>query len=118
MTDKIPWGWHWSFEQQKRIFGPLNYPEITTGPDNKMVDPLFKPNDPFIATLKIQEIHRGRSAAGFIWVDQSGVEYYMFMKDTLELLKNPFVKIDGGSVHGTWKFVKRGSNYGICWINN
>ena len=80
----------------------------------------WRPNDPFHATLTYVGYTRGRSAAGFVWADDEGHNYPMFMKQMDELLTEGRIGIDllhGTSiVTGTWQVVKRGSNYGIARI--
>lgn len=77
----------------------------------------------FEAVLAFDGYYRGRSAAGFWWRDtETGVYYPMFMRDAELLLK--FGPSTAGSglaqttgepvrVTATWRFIKRGSNYGI-----
>lgn len=60
------------------------------------------------ATMSIEGIERGRSAARFIWRDADGRTFPMFMIDMLEVVKR--------GVNGTaawWIVQKRGQNYGI-----
>lgn len=66
---------------------------------------------PFAATLTIQSIVRGRSAAHFIWTDEQGRTWPMFMTDMVALLEHGVE--EGGSVTSTWAVQKRGANYGI-----
>jgi hypothetical protein len=90
-----------------------NTVQYTSGPRQvaKYVDPQYKDNYIFEATLTFKSIHRGRSAAHFIVEDEHGHKYVMFMTDLLTVLEN--CKIDRGKVHEHWTFIKRGKNYGI-----
>lgn len=72
----------------------------------------WEDNRVFDATLTLNGFSRGRSAAGFRFVDEKGNSYYMFMTDMVSLLLLRTV-IDHGKVLGTWTFCKRGSNYGV-----
>jgi hypothetical protein len=56
---------------------------------------------------------RGRSAAYFNWKNTlTGETMPMFMSGMLDLAQRGV--ITQGLVFGTWKVVKRGSNYGIA----
>ena len=72
----------------------------------------MRPIVPFKARLTLQGSVRGRSAAFFLWHDEAGREFPMFMKDMLDLLLAEVV--ERGAVEGTWTVRKRGSNYGIA----
>jgi hypothetical protein len=65
----------------------------------------------FEARLTYHSFGRGRSAAYFIWADEEGNQYPMFMSEVDRLLR--LARFEGGSVSGRWSFVKRGSNYSI-----
>ena len=67
-------------------------------------------NYTFEAVLTYVGYSRGRSAAGFKFKDNS-YEYYMFMTDMDDVLKNK--TLYKGRVSGKWTFIKRGMNYGI-----
>lgn len=70
------------------------------------------PNDPFTATLKIESLERGRSAARFWFEDvDSGTQYPFFGQGLTDMLSK--VEMSKGVVTGTWIAVKRGANYGI-----
>lgn len=85
----------------------MEYPE--TWSDNPIE---WRSNDPFEATLELQSMERGRSAARFVWKDDKTNTYYpMFMSGMLDLAQNS--NIFGGLTQGKWIVVKRGSNYGI-----
>ena len=66
---------------------------------------------PFEATLAIQSMSRGRSAAYFTFSDESGTHYPVFMADVEKILKNATVV--HGRVSAVWVARKRGQNYGI-----
>lgn len=67
---------------------------------------------PFKTTLWIEGMERGRSAARFIWKDEKGHTYPMFMRDMLDVVKT--ATILSGGVSDTWTVRKSGSNYGIA----
>lgn len=70
------------------------------------------PNTPFTATLRIDRLERGRSAARFWFVDQeTGTLYPFFGQGLVDMLSK--VTMVEGMVTGTWIAVKRGANYGI-----
>ncbi|HEU5487027.1 MAG TPA: hypothetical protein VFU98_19145 [Microlunatus sp.] len=71
----------------------------------------WRDNAPFYAVLFIKTTTRGRSAARFIWEDDEGRTYPMFLVDTVETLKHGVDQ--GGSVAADWMVAKRGENYGV-----
>lgn len=80
------------------------------GSDTK--DVTWRPNDPFTATLRLDRLERGRSAARFWFIDEStNTEYPFFGQGLVEMLSR--VDLTKGVVTGTWIAVKRGANYGI-----
>lgn len=85
--------------------------------ESKIVGPTWEPNKSFGATLTLQTSQRGRSAAYFMWLDNTtGKTYPMFMADMLDLiLQKTIVK---GVVVGLWQVRKRGQNYGIALAQN
>jgi len=72
----------------------------------------WRDNVPFTATMTLTGTTRGRSAARFVFKDEAGHRYEMFMASMLELLTTRGCAV-GGIVSGTWIIVKRGSNYGL-----
>jgi len=76
------------------------------------IDYDWRPNEPFRAKMKLVAYSRGRSAANFDVEDENGVPYTVFMKDTLDLLRNHGM-VKGETDELTWVFCKRGENYGI-----
>lgn len=72
----------------------------------------WRPNVPFAATLRIDRLERGRSAARF-WFENvdNGEQYPFFGQGLVEMLER--VDMNHGVVSGTWIAVKRGANYGI-----
>lgn len=78
----------------------------------RTVTPDWRPNVPFAKTLRLVETRRGRSAAYFIWHDEDGREFPMFISDMLGLVQSG-VAIAGGTVTTRWMVTKRGANYGI-----
>ena len=71
----------------------------------------WRPNEPFTATLRLDRLERGRSAARFWFIDEEGTEYPFFGQGLVEMLSR--VMLDHGVVTGTWIAVKRGANYGL-----
>ncbi|BCJ75061.1 hypothetical protein CS0771_46050 [Catellatospora sp. IY07-71] len=69
-------------------------------------------NEPFAATLSLVSGNRGRSAAYFVWRDEAGRTYPMFMTDLVDVLMCKLV--DRGAVSGLWQVRKRGQNYGLA----
>ena len=76
----------------------------------------WRTNEPFTATLTLQRLERGRSAARFWFSDEDGTEYPFFGQGLTEMLSQ--VTLDHGVVTGTWIAVKRGANYGIELFTN
>lgn len=72
----------------------------------------WRPNIPFTATLKLDSLERGRSAARFWFEDlDTGTQYPFFGQGLTEMLSK--VTLVNGVVTGRWIAVKRGANYGI-----
>lgn len=90
----------------------LTYPRFARGVKS---GPNWIPNHIFFATMAVDGITRGQSAARFIWVDQEGQRYDMFMTDMVNLLKTNDVR--HGVRFGNWTFCKRGANYGLRATN-
>lgn len=78
-----------------------HYPESWRGLE-------WRPNDQFTETLTFQDYRRARSAAYFVFARIDGTLVTMFLKDFEEVVPH-MVK---GVVTGTFRFVKRGQNYG------
>lgn len=82
---------------------------------------------PFVAHLEYVECSRGRSSVQFRWKDLEaefdqnkfygyGAKYHpMFMSDLSDMLLE-FGQIEK-TIHGLWKVVKRGANYGIKLVD-
>jgi hypothetical protein len=78
--------------------------------------PKWRDNTPFEARLALAGMRRGRSAAYFMFTDEDGHEYPMFMSDLETLLCSPggvAGGITGGQSCPRWVVQKRGQNYGI-----
>ena len=72
----------------------------------------WRPNEPFVATLTIRYLERGRSAARFWFEDESTNTMYPFFGQTLvDMLAGS--NMIQGRVTKTWIVVKKGANYGI-----
>lgn len=77
------------------------------------IEPEWRPNEPFPATLTLDGTARGRSAAYFRWTGESGAEYPMFISDLADVLASNVTAVRAGSVTAWWMVAKRGSNYGL-----
>lgn len=72
----------------------------------------WKPATPFHATLRLDRLERGRSAATFIWKDDAtGAEYPMFGQWLCNAIKKG--DLSKGVIAGRWGYAKRGSNYSV-----
>lgn len=76
------------------------------------VDPRWRGNEPFTATLTIDRTKSGRSAKYVIWRDPAGHEFPMFIVDLVDLAQHATVR--RGTVVGRFHVRKRGQNYGIA----
>lgn len=75
----------------------------------------WRPATPFHATLTLDRLERGRSAARFIWKDLAGHEFPMFGQWLCNAIK--LGVLSNGQLAGTWGFAKRGANYSIQYLN-
>lgn len=76
-------------------------------------------SQPFSASLTITNFDKGwRSAHRVIWTASDGKEYPMFISEFLALVKKYYERplTTFPTVHGRWVYVKRGSNYGISFL--
>jgi len=72
----------------------------------------WRPNVPFAATLTLQNIFHGQSAANFVWTDAEQRRWPMFLADLEELIC--FGSIVWSQTSGVWQVRKRGQNYGLA----
>ncbi|WP_315782338.1 hypothetical protein [Bradyrhizobium sp. SZCCHNPS1003] len=72
----------------------------------------WRDNVPFVATLTYAGYSRGRSAANFDFRDHNGKLVVVFLKDFEAMVTH----LVNGSVTGSFKFIKRGQNYGCQLI--
>lgn len=86
----------------------LHYPEVWTWTDGKRGEVVWRDNNPFKTTLSYDSYSRGRSAAYFDFKDPNGKTVVVFMKDFEAMVPH----MSKGAVTGTFKFIKRGMNYG------
>jgi hypothetical protein len=70
----------------------------------------------FTAIMKLQGFYRGRSAAGFTFIDESGREHTMRIKCVTDLLLN--ATLVRGVVSGTWAYSKQGSNFSLKYLGD
>lgn len=88
----------------------LHYPERIYH-QGHFTEPEWKPNIPFAAKLYLDSMCRGRSAAYFMWQNEQGIKFPMFMSDMLNVIQKSI--IENGWVDGIWQVIKKGQNYGI-----
>lgn len=70
------------------------------------------PNEPFTETLKLGNIHTGRSAKYVMWSAEDGRTFPMFVADLVGMVRDS-VGLTQGSLSARWMVAKRGQNYGI-----
>ncbi|GAA0918627.1 hypothetical protein [Nonomuraea longicatena] len=80
-----------------------------------VVPPDWRPITEFTATLTMTGRRRGWSAAYFMWTDQDGHEWPMFLADLDHLIRS--ATIANGVVTGTWTVGKRGANFGVRYVS-
>lgn len=68
----------------------------------------------FYARLTLEGTERGRSAAYFIWTDQAGRTWPMFIGDMALLLQGAIVA--HGVAKGLWIPRKQGTNFGLAYM--
>ena len=73
----------------------------------------WRPNLPFRAVLSYDGYARGRSSAGFVFKDENGHRYWMFMTDIDAAIRAGVQPLE---IRGEFEFVKRGQNYGVRFI--
>ncbi|MBB5081336.1 hypothetical protein [Nonomuraea endophytica] len=91
-----------------------DYRRVETG-EYAVVPPDWRPITEFTATLTMTGRRRGRSAAYFMWTDQDGHEWPMFLADLDHLISSATIK--NGVATGTWTVGKRGANFGIRYVS-
>lgn len=74
---------------------------------------VWKPNEEVELTLHYDHYGRGRSAVGFIFKDDNGHQYPMFLTDMDDILKMGCCVT---SIHAIFTYTKRGANYGIKFV--
>lgn len=75
----------------------------------------WKDNYVFKSKMTLVTYGRGRSSVVFIFKDNNGFKYPMFVSDFLDMTLA--VTLDKGFVEGSFTFVKKGSNYGLKYID-
>jgi hypothetical protein len=75
----------------------------------------WRPRDPFRATLTLVDLKRHRAMQMFYWQDQDGRTFPMFPHDLRDLILSGAMILDA-TVKGQWRGIKRGENYGVCWV--
>lgn len=79
----------------------------------------WRPNEPFHATLRVDDMRSGRSAKYLILRHPNSNderEYPMFVTDLISMLAQ--TTVTWGVVSGRWRVRKRGQNYGLVFIGN
>lgn len=72
-------------------------------------DVVWKDNREFYAHLAYSGFQRGRSAANFLFKHPDGRQVTMFLKEFDSVAE----KMVAGVLSGTFRFIKRGENYGV-----
>jgi hypothetical protein len=76
----------------------------------------WKPNYVFEDELQFLGFYRGRSSAGITFESKKHKsQYTMFLIDFKDLILNNLVEF--GKIQGKWTFVKRGTNFGVRFLN-
>lgn len=84
----------------------------TWSPPPRRVGPDWRPNVPVARVLRLDGTARGRSAAYFLWKDEQGRQFPMFITDMADVVRAG-VATAGGLVNARWMVAKRGTNFGI-----
>lgn len=86
-------------------------------PNQRFIDAPFEDKpyaQEFSAKLTIGDSFRGRSAAGFTFIDESGTEHTMRLSNLAKLMKSAV--INKGSVSGVWAYAKQGANFSLKYV--
>lgn len=89
----------------------MHHTEYRPGENTDRID--WRDNAPFSTTLQLTGASRGRSSAYFVWADERGARYPMFVTDIVQLMQRHGVR-KGGKVTARWHVVKRGNNHGVA----
>lgn len=74
---------------------------------------IWKENQAFTDTLKVEGMHAGQSAKYLTVVSTTtGHHYTVFVRDVIDVLLN--ATVNKGEMTATWTFTKRGANYGVA----
>lgn len=71
----------------------------------------WKDPEPFEATLTLDGMSRGRSAANFDFTSETGATFTVFMTDLVDMIRDR--RWVEGRITATFVPCKRGQNYGI-----
>jgi hypothetical protein len=81
--------------------------------EGEWVDPVWRPVEPFRATLTLSGYGRGRSSVTFYWRDEERRDWPMFPSDMAVLvMQEPSIEM-GCVRDGLWVATKAGKNFGI-----
>jgi hypothetical protein len=89
----------------------MHYARYGYGPDHYYGAHEWRVPEPIALRLTLEQTERGRSAAYFIWLDDEGRRWPMFMTDLAHLLHHGTVA--QGVADGMWIPRKRGENFGL-----
>lgn len=101
LTYQIPWdNEHGEMSETARIWR-----------GGKYVEPGWRDNFEFRATLEVQAIY-WRDSSAVALTDETGAKYNMFITDFEKAILAGVNVIDG-KMTSSWTFIKRGSHYGV-----
>lgn len=89
------------FDSNGNLLSSDNDPEVAT----------LVPTYTFSATLVLVELDKWRGRYQFIFADEKGRRYNMFMSDAYEMYSK--VNSYGGKITGNWTFSKKGGLFGV-----
>lgn len=72
-------------------------------------------NEVFYGTMHLSDYSRGNSSVKFIFKDEKGLNYEMFISNFLALAKE---KDTSKGITGYWGFLKKGQNYGLTYVKD
>lgn len=84
--------------------------------DYPAYDSVMRPVQPFDARMTLVGAERGRSAARFLWQDEQGRRWPMFLTDMLDLIQRGEI-LEGSTRVERWTVRKRGMNYGLALMS-
>lgn len=91
----------------------MHYARPGYGPEVYFGAQEWRPATPIALRLTLSHTERGRSAAYFVWTDEQGRRWPMFMTDIADLLQEGTVV--KGVCEALWMPRKRGQNFGLSY---